>query len=105
MKAILKPKRIEMLEVYEVKKENLPFILHSDETLKQELLIENDKIILREESKEDNDTYKSTTNIDIYLKENDLLVKLDKGYTKYIAELRVVDKKLEKAIEEINSRN
>lgn len=104
MKAIVKPKHIEVLEVLKVDKNKLPYTLIDTEELKQELLIEDNQIILREKSNELNDKYKSTMYIDIYLNDGDLLVKLDKGYTKPLIELLEIDSKLEKAIELINSK-
>lgn len=102
MKAIIKPKHIEVLEVLKVDKEKLPKILHNSDDLHQELLIEDNQIILRESSREKNVNYSSETQIDVYLNDGDLLVKLENGYTKPLVELVVLDKKLEKAIDTIN---
>lgn len=104
MKAIIRPKKIEMLEVLKVNKETLPKVLCATDDLHQELIIEDDKIILRETSREKNDKYSSETSIDVYLKDGDLLVKLEKGYTKPLIELIEIDTKLEKAIQLINSK-
>jgi hypothetical protein len=104
MKAIIRPKKIEVFEVYKVSKEKLPKILCAQDDLHQELLIENEQIILRETSREKNSNYSSTTDIDIYLNEGDLLIKLDKGYTKPLIPIIQIDKKLEKAINEINGK-
>jgi hypothetical protein len=104
MKAILKQKKIDMFDIIKVDKELIGKVLCATDELHQEILQIDEQIILRETSREANDKYKSTTDIDVYLKEGDILVKLENGYTKPMMELIEVDTKLEKAINELNRK-
>lgn len=102
MKVIFKPQRIESYEAIQIEENMIDRILTDTPILKQEILKENDEIILRAHEIDNNNTYKSTQDIDIYLKLGDYLIKTEKGYMKPVNKVYEVDKQLERAIDRVN---
>lgn len=68
----------------------------------QTLLYENDKLILREKSKQKNNKFESNQTIDVFLNENDILIKTELGYKKNIMPIKILTDKEEKTIEKYN---
>jgi hypothetical protein len=99
MKVILKQKKIDTYDAYEVKGIDT---LTDTPLVKQEIVEEDGQLILREHSIESNDVYKSEVKVDVYLNKGDLLIKSPQGYTKPTVQVIKVDGKLQKAIDLIN---
>lgn len=72
--------------------------------LKQEILKEDGKLILRSHEVENTDNYNSVLDIDVFLNDDDILVKSGKGYTKPVAKFIEINEEEEKAIELINGK-
>ena len=72
--------------------------------LKQEILKEDGKLILRSHEVENTDNYNSVLDIDVFLNDDDILVKSGKGYTKPVAKFVEINEEEEKAIELINGK-
>lgn len=102
MKVIVKPKNIEVYEAIEVSKKMVGKVLVDMPTITQTILDIDGQLVIREHSTDNTDKYNSTNDIDVFLEEGDLLIKLDKGYTKPLANFITLDKPLEKAVNKIN---
>lgn len=103
MKVVMnKPQFIQIHDAEKITEEMIGKILTDTPILKQEIVKENDEIILRAHEIDNNNTYKSTQDIDIYLKLGDYLIKTEKGYMKPVNKVYEVDKQLERAIKKVN---
>lgn len=105
MKVIFKPKGIEVFEAIRVQ-DNIGKVLIDKDGIKQEIINEDGQLWLVENSTSE-ETFGETkligvVNQKISLKESDMLIKVDKGYTKPIAQFIEINKPLEKAIQKIN---
>lgn len=104
MKVVMnKPQFIQIHDAEKITEEMIGKVLTDTPILKQEIVKENDEIILRAHEIDNNNTYKSTQDIDIYLKLGDYLIKTEKGYMKPVNKVYEVDKQLERAIKKINN--
>ena len=72
--------------------------------LKQEILKEDGKLILRSHEVENTDNYNSVLDIDVFLNDDDILVKSGKGYTKPVAKFIEINEEEETAIELITGK-
>lgn len=97
-----KPQFIQIHDAEKITEEMIGKVLTDTPILKQEIVKENDEIILRAHEIDNNNTYKSTQDIDIYLKLGDYLIKTEKGYMKPVNKVYEVDKQLERAIKKVN---
>lgn len=103
MKVVMnKPQFIQIHDAEKITEEMIGKVLTDTPILKQEIVKENDEIILRAHEIDNNNTYKSTQDIDIYLKLGDYLIKTEKGYMKPVNKVYEVDKQLERAIKKVN---
>lgn len=103
MKVIFKPNRIESYEAIQVTEDMVGRVLTDTPIMKQQILKREDgKLILRANEIDNNTTYESIQNIDIFLEIGDVLIKTPKGYMKPVYTVFEVDTKLEKAIERVN---
>jgi hypothetical protein len=102
MKVIFKPQRIESYEAIQVTKDMIGKVLTDTPITKQEIVFEDKQLILRAHEIDNNDTYSSVQDIDIFLNEGDYLIKTPKGYMKPVNKVYEVDKQLERAIKHIN---
>lgn len=103
MKVVMnKPQFIQTHDAEKITEEMIGKVLTDTPILKQEIVKENDEIILRAHEIDNNNTYKSTQDIDIYLKLGDYLIKTEKGYMKPVNKVYEVDKQLERAIKKVN---
>ena len=100
MKTICIQREIEVIEGIKPKEG----ILVDTPELKQEIVKENGKLILRSHEIEKNDNYNSVLDIDVFLNDDDILVKSGKGYTKPVAQFIEINDEEEKAIELINGK-
>ena len=102
MKAIFKQRKIELLDGIKITEKDVGRILTDNKTLKQEIVKEDGKLILRSHEIDNSEAYKSTLDIDVYLNNGDILLKNDVGYTKPVMPVIELSKKLEKSINNIN---
>ena len=102
MKVIFKPQTIQTHEAIKITEEMIGTVLTDTPILRQEIVKENDELILRAHEIDNNNTYKSIQDIDIYLNIGDCLIKTEKGYMKPVNKVYEVDKQLERAIDKIN---
>ena len=103
MKVIFKPQRIESYEAIQVTEDMIGKVLTDTETLKQQILKREDgKLVLRANEIDNNTTYESVQNIDIFLEIGDVLIKTPKGYMKPVQKPIIIDKQLERTINRIN---
>ena len=103
MKVIFKPQRIESYEAIQVTEDMIGKVLTDTETLKQQILKREDgKLVLRANEIDNNTTYESVQNIDIFLEIGDVLIKTPKGYMKTVQKPIIIDKQLERTINRIN---
>lgn len=103
MKVIFKPQRIESYEAIQVTEDMIGKVLTDTETLKQQILKREDgKLVLRANEIDNNTTYESVQNIDIFLEIGDVLIKTPKGYMKTVQKPIIIDKQQERAIKKIN---
>lgn len=102
MKVIFKPTKIQTYEAIKITEDMIGTTLTDAEELKQELVMLNDKLVLKAHEIDNNKTYESITDMNIFVNVGDYLVKTDKGYTKPIYPVYELDSKLEKAIDKIN---
>src|SRR5574344_1533387 len=103
MKVIFKPNRIESYEAIQITEDMIGRVLTDTDILKQEILKREDgKLVLRANEIDNNTTYESIQNIDIFLEIGDVLIKTPKGYMKPVNKVYEVDKQLERAIKKIN---
>lgn len=100
MKTICIQRKIEVIEG--IKPEE--GILVDTPELKQEIVKEDGKLILRSHEVETTNNYNSVLDIDVFLNEDDILVKSGKGYTKPVAHFIEINEEEEKAIELINGK-
>lgn len=100
MKTICVQRKIEVIEGIKPKEG----ILVDTPELKQEIIKKDGKLILRSHEVENTDNYNSVLDIDVFLNEDDILVKSGKGYTKPIAQFVEITDEEEKAIELINGK-
>ena len=100
MKALMLGKKIKMEEAIKPK----VGLLVDTPTLKQEIVKEDGKLILRSHELQSNNEYKSVVDIDVYLDDKDILIKIGEGYNKPVNPyIQLSDKEI-KAIETINKR-
>lgn len=102
MKVIFKPTKIATYDAIKITEDMIGTTLTDTETLKQELVMLNDKLVLKAHEIDNNKTYESITDMNIFVNVGDYLIKTEKGYTKPIYPVYEVDTKLEKAIERVN---
>lgn len=103
MKVIFKPNRIESYEAIQIEENMIGRVLTDMPTLKQEIIKREDgKLILKAHEIDNNITYESIQDIEIFVEIGDVLVKTPKGYMKPVQKPIIIDKQLEKAIERIN---
>ena len=103
MKVIFKPQRIESYEAIQITEDMIGRVLTDTETLKQKILKREDgKLVLRANEIDNNTTYESVQNIDIFLEIGDVLIKTPKGYMKPVQKPIIIDKQQERAIKKIN---
>lgn len=103
MKVIVRPQRIETMEAIRVTSDLIGSVLTNTETLKQEIVKREDgKIILKAHEVDNNTTYESIQDIEIFLEVGDYLIKTPKGYMKPVNKVYEVDTSLERAINKIN---
>ena len=103
MKVIFKPQRIESYEAIQITEDMIGRVLTDTDILKQQILKREDgKLVLRANEIDNNTTYESVQNIDIFLEIGDVLIKTPKGYMKPVNKVYEVDKQLERAIERVN---
>jgi len=102
MKVITKPNKIEIYDAIKVTKNMIGKVLTDTPIVKQTIVEENGKLMIREHNIDNTNKYNSTSDIDVFLEEGDLLVKVEKGYTKPIANFIILDKTTERAINKIN---
>ena len=100
MKTICVQRKIEVIEGIKPK----VGVLVDTPELKQEIVKENGKLILRSHEIENTDNYNSVLDIDVFLNDDDLLVKSGNGYTKPVAKFIEITEEEEKAIELINGK-
>ena len=100
MKTICIQRKIEVIEGIKPKEG----ILVDTPELKQEILKEDGKLILRSHEIENTDNYNSVLDIDVFLNDDDILVKSGKGYTKPVAQFIEINEEEEKAIELLNRK-
>ena len=72
--------------------------------LKQEIIKEDGKLILRSHEIENTENYNSVLDIDVFLNDDDILVKSGKGYTKPVAQFIEITEEEKKAIELLNRK-
>ena len=103
MKVIFKPNRIESYEAIQIEENMIGRVLTDTDILKQQILKrEDDKLILRANEIDNNTTYESVQDIDIFLEIGDVLIKTPKGYMKPVQKPIIIDKQQERAIKKIN---
>lgn len=103
MKVIFKPNRIESYEAIQITEDIIGRALTDTDILKQEILKREDgKLILKAHEIDNNTTYESVQDIDIFLEIGDILIKTPKGYMKPVQKAIILDKQLERAIKKIN---
>jgi len=103
MKVIFKPQRIESYEAIQITENMIDKVLTDTETLKQEIIKREDgKLILKAHEIDNNTTYESVQDIDIFVEIGDVLIKTPKGYMKPVQKPIIIDKQLERAINKIN---
>jgi hypothetical protein len=102
MKVMFKPNRIESYDAIQVTKDMIGKVITDTPITKQEIVFEDNQLILRAHEIDNNDMYKSTQDIDVYINEGDYLIKSPKGYMKPVNKVYLVDKQLERAIKHIN---
>jgi len=103
MKVIFKPQRIESYEAIQIEENMIGRILTDTEEVKQEILKrEDNKLVLRAHEIDNNDTYSSIQDIDIFVEIGDVLIKTPKGYMKPVQRAIILDKQLERAIKKVN---
>ena len=100
MKTICIQRKIEVIEGIKPKEG----ILVNTHELKQEIIKEDGKLILRSHEIENTDKYNSILDIDVFLNDDDILIKSGKGYTKPVAQFIEINEEEEKAIELINGK-
>ena len=100
MKTICVQRKIEVIEGIKPKEG----VLVDTPELKQEILKEDGKLILRSHEIENTDNYNSVLDIDVFLNEDDILVKSGKGYTKPVAKFVEITNEEAKAIDLINGK-
>ena len=101
----------EIVEVMQVTKELIEEVKRKDKklstTLKDDLdimqtLVYEDGLVLREASRQKTDRFTSEQFIDIYLKENDILIVTPNGYKVNLLPIKVLTQKQERLIEKYN---
>ena len=103
MKVIFKPQRIESYEAIQITEDMIGRVLTDTDILKQQILKREDgKLVLRANEIDNNTTYESVQNIDIFLEIGDVLIKTPKGYMKPVQKPIIIDKQQERAIKKIN---
>src|SRR5574344_1378236 len=103
MKVIFKPNRIESYEAIQITEDMIGRVLTETDILKQEILKREDgKLVLKAHEIDNNTTYESVQNIDIFLESGDVLIKTPKGYMKPVQKPIILDKQQERAIKKIN---
>ena len=103
MKVIFKPQRIESYEAIQITEDMIGRVLTDTDILKQQILKrEDDKLVLRANEIDNNTTYESVQDIDIFLEIGDVLIKTPKGYMKPVQKPIIIDKQLERTINRIN---
>ena len=103
MKVIFKPQRIESYEAIQITEDMVGRVLTDTPIMKQQILKREDgKLVLRANEIDNNRTYESVQNIDIFLEIGDVLIKTPKGYMKPVQKPIIIDKQLERAIERVN---
>ena len=103
MKVIFKPQRIESYEAIQITEDMIGRVLTDTDILKQQILKREDgKLVLRANEIDNNTTYESVQNIDIFLEIGDVLIKTPKGYMKPVQKPIIIDKQLERTINRIN---
>ena len=85
-------KRIEQEEI----------ILTEEKDIIQILKIKDGELVIEEKSTFENQDIKSKIEADVKLKENDIIIKQERGYTKIKVHAFEVDKELKKVVEKIN---
>lgn len=108
MKVIAKPKPITVYDAIMVE-DHIGKVLVNTKEVHQEIIQEEEQIWLVEKSETD-ETVNGTQLIGkveqkISLNIEDMLIKVDKGYTKPIAQFIEMDKPLERAVNKINKIN
>ena len=103
MKVIFKPQRIESYEAIQITEDMVGRVLTDTPIMKQQILKREDgKLVLRANEIDNNTTYESVQNIDIYLEIGDVLIKTPKGYVKPVQKPIIIDKQQERDIKKIN---
>jgi len=114
MKALLMRSynKAETVEIYKITKEiideckkcskKLSEYKDDEYVVNQVLIYDEDKLILRENSHQNNDKFEATQNIDIFLKEDDILIKTDLGWKKNLMPIKIITDKEEKLINKYN---
>lgn len=100
MKTICIQRKIEIVEGIKPKEG----LLVDTPELKQEIVKEDGKLILRSHEVENTNNYNSVLDIDVFLNDDDILVKSGKGYTKPVAQFIEINEEEEKAIKLINGK-
>jgi len=100
MKVIVKPQiqEHEAIQILRSTIEKGELLLMDTDTVKQRVLIEENRLILKEMSKEKNERFTSELNIDIYLQDGDYLIKTEKGYIKPIEPILEYTERLRKIL-------
>ena len=103
MKVIFKPQRIESYEAIQITEDMIGRVLTDTDILKEQILKREDgKLVLRANEIDNNTTYESVQNIDIFLEIGDVLIKTPKGYMKPVQKPIIIHKQQERAIKKIN---
>ena len=103
MKVIFKPQRIESYEAIQITEDMVGRVLTDTPIMKQQILKREDgKLVLRANEIDNNRTYESVQNIDIFLEIGDVLIKTPKGYVKPVQKPIIIDKQQERDIKKIN---
>lgn len=102
MKAIFKQNKVELLEAIKISSKDVGKILIDTDTLKQQIVKENGKLILRSHEIDNSEAYSSVLDIDVFLNENDILLKNEVGYTKPVRPIIELSKEQEQIAKKYN---
>lgn len=103
MKAIFKQNKTELLEAIKISFKDVGKVLIDTDTLKQEIVKEKGKLILRSHEIDNSEAYSSILDIDVFLNENDILLKSEVGYTKPIRPIIELSKEQENIVKKYNN--
>ncbi|MCK4258765.1 MAG: hypothetical protein KAX49_07290 [Halanaerobiales bacterium] len=101
---LVNARRITTETIKDIKKE--PRVISKNKRIIQTLMFDKeDNLILRELSKEKTKDFKSSMEIDVYLKDGDLLIETDLGWKKNLMSVKIMSTNEIKTIEKFNKIN